>query len=460
MCSEMRREMDFDSEGPATDQMSGDDQMPEQEEEASPLLSPPLALEAVKIEQDNRDSVVGKKKKAAAAAAAVQQQPAMVVTGWQKVSTVSLVVIALCQVMSLFQGGTPGTTAEQTSAIDCVGHWSECTAACELASSRSWVQTTVPNGAGRACPAAGFAGAARADCQVGDGTCQDTAAVVGGAATGISATSPYQTHLPGWAGVPAAACQLNTSSTNNDSYSFQQDERPPRCIPMWLHPESAGFGDKQAGFFRLVFTGETARYRTTRVHAAQTIEVLGRDPSGALVNFRGGFHVSAPAPLLPTSSLGSAMMPGTLFPAGAASLALDRLAFRGLVDAGWCQDGGGGEICGGGVIWIGMMGTLRASNAEFTGNSCSNGGAIAVGPGGIATITNSVFTRNIAKIPQNGYPTTQKYRAFGLGGAIYVAWHHTRAGVLDVSSSKFYGNEARIGGSIYMAVGTGPGYTG
>jgi len=58
----------------------------------------------------------------------------------------------------------PDTEAENR--IDCVGVFSACTAACEIASERVFVQTVAPSGHGAACPAAAPA------CQRGDGECQ------------------------------------------------------------------------------------------------------------------------------------------------------------------------------------------------------------------------------------------------------------------------------------------------
>lgn len=49
--------------------------------------------------------------------------------------------------------------------IDCTGHWSTCTAACEAKQVRVWVQVTAPSGIGTACPAAA------ADCHPGEGEC-------------------------------------------------------------------------------------------------------------------------------------------------------------------------------------------------------------------------------------------------------------------------------------------------
>lgn len=48
--------------------------------------------------------------------------------------------------------------------VDCAGAWTECTAACEPAQSRQWVQARAPSGGGSACPAA-------SDCERGEGQC-------------------------------------------------------------------------------------------------------------------------------------------------------------------------------------------------------------------------------------------------------------------------------------------------
>jgi hypothetical protein len=81
-------------------------------------------------------------------------------------------------------GRCPGSTASNTvTSVDCVGTWSACTAACEVAALRTWVETTAQCGNGSACPdAAGSEGfrsggrlesgwTSQSDCTAGDDAC-------------------------------------------------------------------------------------------------------------------------------------------------------------------------------------------------------------------------------------------------------------------------------------------------
>jgi len=64
--------------------------------------------------------------------------------------------------------GAPNTASTLHSAdVNCAGSWSECTADCEVASARTWTETTAQTGDGEACPAA-------ADCEPGDNDCSGT----------------------------------------------------------------------------------------------------------------------------------------------------------------------------------------------------------------------------------------------------------------------------------------------
>ena len=54
--------------------------------------------------------------------------------------------------------------------VDCAGTWSACTAACELASARTWTESTAQAGAGDACPTDA------ADCAHNEGECAMTCA--------------------------------------------------------------------------------------------------------------------------------------------------------------------------------------------------------------------------------------------------------------------------------------------
>ena len=51
-----------------------------------------------------------------------------------------------------------------TTAVDCAGSWSGCTAVCELAADRTWTETVAQVGGGAACPPA-------TDCASGEGAC-------------------------------------------------------------------------------------------------------------------------------------------------------------------------------------------------------------------------------------------------------------------------------------------------
>lgn len=90
--------------------------------------------------------------------------------------------------------------AEAENRIDCVGVFSACTGACEIASERVFVQTVAPSGHGAACPAAAPA------CQRGDGECQspelaDFSATVPqhnmeGTSVGVDAVEDVATTMP------------------------------------------------------------------------------------------------------------------------------------------------------------------------------------------------------------------------------------------------------------------------
>merc|ERR1719409_26273 len=53
------------------------------------------------------------------------------------------------------------------SNVDCAGHWSACTSACEGAGSRTWTETAAQSGTGAACPAATNCQPGEADCPSG-----------------------------------------------------------------------------------------------------------------------------------------------------------------------------------------------------------------------------------------------------------------------------------------------------
>ncbi len=323
-----------------------------------------------------------------------------------------------------------------SSVVDCEGHWSACTAACETAGQRLWVQTQSPSGFGQQCPSANFAGSARADCAAGDGGC-----------TGSPAPAPP--------GPPAVDC-----SGDSTTYSLAFDnpltfETKTICVPSSRHPGFA-INDDQKGRFVLTYTAESGEYRTTHIYSHQDVEVIGADPSGAKVNFRGGMQVGLLCGLTAYGANSNAPY-GPEGCLGAASLTLDSLAFRGLRSAG-----GGGFYGGaygvnvasdafapsGGAIAVGSVGTLTATDVEFSDNAhvishsgSSHGGAVYVAAGGIAHFTRAAFTNNLAGVA----PLTTADEG-GRGGAIYAGYGSS----LTLDDCQLTGNAAELGGGIYQ----------
>eukprot|EP01043_Picozoa_sp_COSAG02_P037812 COSAG02_NODE_2865_length_7868_cov_42.736002_6_plen_236_part_00 len=134
-----------------------------------------------------------------------------------------------------------------------------------------------------------------------------------------------------------------------------------------------------------------------------------------------------------------------------------QLAFRGLHSAG-----GGGFYGGsysvtvasdatspsGGAIAVGSVGTLTATNVEFSDNALvrthsgsSHGGAVYVVVGGIAHFTRAAFTNNLAGVA----PLTTADEG-GSGGAIYVGYGSS----LTLDDCQLTGNATELGGGIYQ----------
>ena len=62
-------------------------------------------------------------------------------------------IVQGCMTVGADNYNTSANVDDGSCNIDCVGQWSECTAACEVGGARVWVEGTAQSGAGAACPA-------------------------------------------------------------------------------------------------------------------------------------------------------------------------------------------------------------------------------------------------------------------------------------------------------------------
>eukprot|EP01047_Picozoa_sp_COSAG01_P062134 COSAG01_NODE_7858_length_3024_cov_1.660171_1_plen_774_part_00 len=116
------------------------------------------------------------------------------------------------------------------TSVDCAGYWSNCTAACEPAMSRIWMQTMAPSGMGIACPSPHFIGSDRTDCVPDEGNCR-------------------RLHTTTFTRVD------NGRLCPTGFYLFKHSRSESRCLASSITTKIAGFTHDAVGIYSFQFDG-------------------------------------------------------------------------------------------------------------------------------------------------------------------------------------------------------------